>query len=136
MPTPPHPLLRTIGHTIRTYRLDRGLSQESLADRANIDRSYMSGIERGLRNISILNIARIASALDVSIRDLVGQVELVRRLDEAGDVSFSETLTSRRRIPTAPAEEWEPGRYLSLGAPACPGSRRHSSSVSRIAHRY
>jgi len=61
MPTSPHPLLRTIGHTIRAHRLDRGLSQESLADRANIDRSYMSGIERGLRNLSILNIARIAS---------------------------------------------------------------------------
>jgi transcriptional regulator with XRE-family HTH domain len=113
MATPPHPLLRTIGHTIRTFRMDRGLSQESLADRANIDRSYMSGIERGLRNLSILNIARIASALDVSIRDLVGQVEVVRRLGDTDEVG--EALRSRRRVPTAPAEEWEPGRYLSLG---------------------
>ena len=115
MPTSVHPLLRTIGHTIRTFRMDRGLSQESLADRANIDRSYMSGIERGLRNISILNIARIASALGVSIRDLVGQVEVVRSFSDTDDVSLGEALTSRRRIPTPPAEEWSPGRYLSLG---------------------
>jgi transcriptional regulator with XRE-family HTH domain len=115
MPTSPHPLLRSIGHTIRTCRLDRGLSQESLADRANIDRSYMSGIERGLRNLSILNIARIASALDVSIRDLVGQVEVVRRLGDTDEVALGEALGSRRRIPTPPAEEWAPGRYLSLG---------------------
>ena len=115
MATSPHPLLQSIGHTIRTFRLDRGLSQESLADRANIDRSYMSGIERGLRNISILNIARIAAALDVSIRDLVGQVEVVRRLGDADDVTLGEELSSHRRIPTPPSEEWEPGRYLSLG---------------------
>jgi transcriptional regulator with XRE-family HTH domain len=116
MPATPHPLLRTIGHTIRTFRLERRLSQESLADRANIDRSYMSGIERGLRNISILNIARIASALDVSIRDLVGQVELVRRppsdMDEA---ALGEALRTHRRLPTPPEDEWAPGRGLSLG---------------------
>lgn len=116
MVTTPHPLLRTIGYTIRTFRLERGLSQESLADRANIDRSYMSGIERGLRNISILNIARIASALDVSIRDLVGQVELVRRLSrDMDEAALGEALRSHRRIATPPAEEWSPGRYLSLG---------------------
>ena len=116
MPTPPHPLLRVIGQTIRTYRLDRGLSQESLADRANIDRSYMSGIERGLRNISILNIARIASALDVSIRDLVGEAELARRLPQGLDeATLAAALRAHRRIATPPEEEWSPGRYLSLG---------------------
>jgi transcriptional regulator with XRE-family HTH domain len=116
MPTAPHPLLRAIGHTIRTFRLERGLSQESLADRANIDRSYMSGIERGLRNISILNIARIASALDVSIRDLVGQVELARRVpSDMDEAAFEAVLRSHRRLPTTPDEEWSPGRYLSLG---------------------
>jgi transcriptional regulator with XRE-family HTH domain len=116
MATTPHPLLRIIGHTIRTFRLERGLSQESLADRANIDRSYMSGIERGLRNISILNIARIASALDVSIRELVGEVELVRRLPrDLDEAALEAALGTHRRIPTPPAEEWSPGRCLSLG---------------------
>ncbi len=92
------------------------MSQESLADRANIDRSYMSGIERGLRNISILNIARIASALDVSIRELVGEVELVRRFPrEMDEASLEVVLGARRRIPTPPDEHWSPGRCLSLG---------------------
>jgi len=116
MATTPHPLLRTIGHTIRTFRLERGFSQESLADRANIDRSYMSGIERGLRNISILNVARIASALDVSIRELVGEAELVRRLPrDMDEASLDVALRASRRLPTPPEEGWSPGRCLSLG---------------------
>jgi transcriptional regulator with XRE-family HTH domain len=67
----PHPLLQTIGMTIRSLRRQQGLSQKALADLAHIDRSYMSSIERGLRNISLLNMARIAAALDVPLWDLV-----------------------------------------------------------------
>jgi transcriptional regulator with XRE-family HTH domain len=71
-----HPLLQTLGVTIRSLRRERGLSQEALADLAQIDRSYMSSVERGLRNISVLNIARIAKALDVPVRDLLGPREV------------------------------------------------------------
>ena len=78
MTRPVHPLLRTIGLTIRSLRRERGLSQEALADLAHIDRSYMSSVERGLRNISVLNIARIATALDVPVRDVLGPREVVR----------------------------------------------------------
>ena len=47
------------------------MSQESLAAAADIDRTYISGIERGVRNISLLTLARIARALHVKISDLI-----------------------------------------------------------------
>jgi transcriptional regulator with XRE-family HTH domain len=100
------PLLRTIGLTIRALRRERGLSQEELAELANIDRSYMSSVERGLRNVSVLNVARIAAALDVPVRDLLGPREVVRP---------AASVTSLRRTPSVEiAVDWKPGRYLSL----------------------
>lgn len=62
--------LRRLGAAIRATRSQRGLSQEALADAAGIDRSHMGKIERGERNVSVLNIARVAAALDVSIAHL------------------------------------------------------------------
>jgi len=107
MARPVNPLLRTIGLTIRSLRRERGLSQEALAALAHIDRSYMSGVERGLRNISVLNVARIASALDVPVRDLLGPREVVRpvAVSAAPHTSPLEELVR---------EDWKPGRYLSL----------------------
>ena len=58
--------LKKVGRTIRGARKARGISQESLALSAGLDRSYVGGVERGERNISILNIKKIADALDVS----------------------------------------------------------------------
>src|SRR5262249_55322194 len=60
-----NPILTNLGATIRALRAQRKLSQEALADLAAIDRSYMSGIERGRRNISVLHAARIAAALKI-----------------------------------------------------------------------
>lgn len=65
-----HPALRRLGVRIRTLREQQALSQEALADRAQIGRSYMSGIERGVRNCSTLHLLRIARALRVSAGDL------------------------------------------------------------------
>lgn len=56
--------LPKLGQSIRALRLALGLSQEALADAAGIDRSHMGKIERGERNVSLLNILRIASALN------------------------------------------------------------------------
>lgn len=55
------------GNRIRELRARSGMSQEILAHRAGMDRSYLSGVERGLRNISLDNIERLAKALNVSI---------------------------------------------------------------------
>jgi transcriptional regulator with XRE-family HTH domain len=58
------------GRTIRAIRDRRGLSQESLALQCGLDRTYISGIERGTRNPSLTNILRIAAALDVPPAEL------------------------------------------------------------------
>ncbi len=50
---------------MRTRRKGLGLSQETLADAAEIDRSHMGKIERGERNVTILNVIKIAEALDI-----------------------------------------------------------------------
>jgi transcriptional regulator with XRE-family HTH domain len=52
-------------------RQARGISQEALADEAGIDRTYVSSVERGKRNIAIDNICRLAAALDVDVRELL-----------------------------------------------------------------
>lgn len=58
------------GQRVRELRLARGLSQEELAFRARIHRTYLGGIERGERNPALKNIAAIAGALGVGIREL------------------------------------------------------------------
>ena len=62
---PLSPAHQAFGRAIRELRLERGISQEELAHRADIDRSYMGGVERGERNASLKNILRVASALDI-----------------------------------------------------------------------
>jgi transcriptional regulator with XRE-family HTH domain len=55
--------LRSFGAAVRARRLEIGLSQEALATDAELHRTYIGGIERGERNVSLLNIVRIANAL-------------------------------------------------------------------------
>ena len=57
--------LGPFGRTVRALRAQRGLSQEALAAEAGFDRTYISLVERGLRNISLVNICRLARALGV-----------------------------------------------------------------------
>lgn len=58
------------GRRLRTLRLSKGLSQETLAARAGLDRTYVSGCERGQRNIGLENIYRLSGALGVSPAEL------------------------------------------------------------------
>jgi transcriptional regulator with XRE-family HTH domain len=136
-----HPILRNLGVVIRQLRRHKGLSQEALADLAHIDRSYMSSVERGLRNISVLNVARIATALQVPLCDLLylrgagaepvagtalalGEpVERFRRVSVAVE-ELAESLRLHQAragmgvgTPSLSDEadvEWKPGFYLSL----------------------
>ncbi|MEK8128056.1 helix-turn-helix transcriptional regulator [Paenibacillus filicis] len=55
------------GQRVKELRARSGMSQELLAHKAGLDRTYVSGIERGERNISIINIEKIARALQVSV---------------------------------------------------------------------
>jgi transcriptional regulator with XRE-family HTH domain len=59
------------GRKLRQIRQQKGVSQEKLADRAGLHRTYVSSVERGERNISLVNIERLADALNVCMADLM-----------------------------------------------------------------
>lgn len=63
-------MLLNFGRRVRELRLRLGVSQEGLGERSSIHRTYIGGIERGERNISLLNIAKVAAGLGVDIREL------------------------------------------------------------------
>ena len=63
-------LLIEFGLHLKKLRLERGLSQEQLGMIAELDRTYISGIERGVRNVSLTNIFRISRALNVPTAEL------------------------------------------------------------------
>ena len=65
------------GQRLRLLRKERGLSQEELGFRADLDRTYVGGIERGERNPSLVNICRIAGALGIEPVDLLDGVPAV-----------------------------------------------------------
>jgi transcriptional regulator with XRE-family HTH domain len=71
--TPAQHAKQTFGLRLRELRRARGLSQESLAERAGLDRTYVSSCERGHRNISLENIYRLAAALGVEPSELLKQ---------------------------------------------------------------
>ena len=64
-----------LGRAIRHYRHDRGISQEELASRCGLHRTYVGGIERGERNPSYANILKIANALGVPASGIVSRAE-------------------------------------------------------------
>lgn len=59
------------GNQLRKVRLEKGISQEELAARAELHRTYVSSVERGARNISLVNIERLAIALGVGMHDII-----------------------------------------------------------------
>jgi transcriptional regulator with XRE-family HTH domain len=65
---------KLLGVAIKRRRLRLGLTQEQLAEAADLHWTYISGIERGVRNVSILNLCNIAAALDVRVRVLVREL--------------------------------------------------------------
>ena len=67
-----------LGNRINELRLEKSLSQEKLALKANIDRAYMHMIEKGKTNVSIELIEKIANALEIEIRELFVENLLVK----------------------------------------------------------
>lgn len=59
------------GRRVREARKNKGISQESLAEMAGIDRSYMGNIERGEKNVTLKKAYEICDALDLDIKDIV-----------------------------------------------------------------
>lgn len=64
-----------LGTAVRQLRVQRGLSQESLADAAGVHVTYLSGIERGLRNPSLDKLNSIAAALEMSTLALITRAD-------------------------------------------------------------
>jgi len=69
------PLLRGLGWRVRQLRESKTWTQEILAARAGLDRSYVAGIEAGLRNPSTKAVAKLARALNVTLSQLFQNVE-------------------------------------------------------------
>lgn len=63
------------GRALRELRAEHGISQERLALASGLDRTYVSGIERGERNPSLTNILKLAAALDVRVSELAARAE-------------------------------------------------------------
>ena len=68
--------LVSLGVTIRELRLRANLSQEAFADEVGIDRSYIGGIERGEHNVALVNLIKIASALNMTLAQLTQKAKL------------------------------------------------------------
>jgi len=62
--------LKALGERVRALRKSRGFSQEQLADACQLDRTYIGGIERGERNVTVLKIRLIAKSLAVSVAEV------------------------------------------------------------------
>jgi transcriptional regulator with XRE-family HTH domain len=65
------PNLKRFGQRVRELRIAAGLSQEELAERAGLHRTYIGGIERGERNVGVLNLLQLARALKVRPGELL-----------------------------------------------------------------
>jgi transcriptional regulator with XRE-family HTH domain len=69
-------ILQEFGNRVRELRRQSGFSQEEFAMRCHLDRTYISSLERGHRNVSLKNIAAIAAALNVSLTELFEGITL------------------------------------------------------------
>jgi transcriptional regulator with XRE-family HTH domain len=75
-PNSKDPALVSFGAAVRVARTVKGISQEELAHRSGVDRSYLGAIERGEQNTGLLHLVRIAAALETTIGDLMTKAGL------------------------------------------------------------
>ena len=69
---------RKLAKNLKLFRVHRGLTQEQLASEANLRQNYISDIERGVKNISLATLDRIATALECDVRQLLAPIEDLR----------------------------------------------------------
>jgi transcriptional regulator with XRE-family HTH domain len=74
----PADVLAAFGHAVRGLRLERGFSQERLAEESGLHPRYISDVERGRRNISLRNIERLGVALSVDLPTLMSATDQAR----------------------------------------------------------
>ena len=69
-------VLLSLGHLVKQRRIALGISQEELGLRANLDRTYISGVERGVCNPSLTALVNIASGLGITVSNLLDHLEI------------------------------------------------------------
>lgn len=89
-------ILKLVGARIKDLRKLRGLSQEALAEKAGFNISYIGFIERAERNVSMMNLAKIASALDVGVYELFTYLKEQEELPEESDMKDIISLLRER----------------------------------------
>lgn len=67
-------LLISLGLTIKKNRLNKNISQEELADMCGLHRTYVSSVERGERNVSLINLVSLSKALDIKLIELLKDI--------------------------------------------------------------
>jgi XRE family transcriptional regulator, regulator of sulfur utilization len=129
-------LLDQLAARLRAHRADRGLSLDALASASGVSRSMISDIERGAKAPTVLVLARLATALDVTVSRLLGEsqperVIMLRRQDQP---AITDAAGWDRRIlsPNLPGVEFEfirsvvpAGVTIGEFAPHAPGSREY-----------
>ena len=83
---------KEFGAAVRAHRLRLGISQETLAERAQLHRTYVTDVERGARNISLDSISRLAGALDLSISSLFNPTASARAVSMASGGAARENV--------------------------------------------
>jgi len=107
--TPPHPrdtLLQRLGTTLRYYRKQRRLSQQALAARTSIHHTYISEIELGQRNISVLTLLRLTHVLEIPIS------WLLTRMDACAPLARGDSRTLQRTQDAAVPHDDTPSPQL------------------------
>ncbi|OZE13468.1 transcriptional regulator [Rhodococcus sp. 05-2255-3B1] len=66
-------LQKVVGRNLRRYRLERGYSQEAFAEVVGVHRTYMGGVERGERNLTLRTVERMASILQIDPHELLNE---------------------------------------------------------------
>jgi transcriptional regulator with XRE-family HTH domain len=88
-------ILKLVGKRIRSLRKEREMSQELLGEKGGFHYSYIGQIERGEKNISLLNLAKVASALEVSLSQLFTYVDEEEKRTES-ESDLQEILSTLR----------------------------------------
>lgn len=70
------PILVSLGEAIRRIRLNKGMSQEKLALLSEVDRSYVGRVERGDNNVALITLAKLATALEMTVAELMLEAQL------------------------------------------------------------
>ncbi|WP_410768718.1 helix-turn-helix domain-containing protein [Fontibacillus sp. BL9] len=83
-------ILKLVGARIRDIRKQKGWSQELLGEKAGLHFSYIGGLERGEKNITLINLQKVAAALEVQIYDFFSYSKGLKKIDQ--DPIIQETL--------------------------------------------